>query len=177
MGTREGVRTGTATGTREGTRTGDLTGKVSATVAYDARQRNQITGFNLTGFATGDPKFVADGEPAYGAPSLGDYAFGDYSFGAYEFKAYDFQPYVWFGDFNFGATTWDAEFESDPNANPDLCVEGNKNIVPGSVKSVITEGDVTVSDDVTILATLDGNIVDGDITAGASPTATSPMAP
>ena len=73
---------------------------------------------------------------------------------------------MWFGDFAFGATTWAEEFESDPNANPDLCVEGNKNIVPGSVTSVITEGDVTVSDDVTILATLDGNIVDGDITDG-----------
>ena len=99
-------------------------------------------------------------------------------FGAYSFDAYDFQPYVWFGDFNFGATTWAEEFESDPNANPDLCVEGNKNIVPGSVQSVITEGDVTVSDDVTILATLDGNIVAGDITDGdiidgdTSPTAT-----
>ena len=128
---------------------------------------NQITGFTLTGYAAGDPKFVAEGEPDYGTPSFGDYSFGVYSFGAYEFDAYDFQPYVWFGDFNFGATTWDEEFEADPNADPDVCVEGASNILPGSVKSVITEGAVTVSDDVTILATLNGNIVDGDITDGA----------
>lgn len=167
MGTREGVRTGTATGIREGTRAGDLSGKVAASVAYDARQRNQITGFTLSGFAAGDPKFAAEGDPAYGTPSLGEYSFGDYAFGGYEFEEYDFQPYVWVGDFNFGATTWAEEFESDPNANPDVCVEGNKNIVPGSVKSVITEGDVTVSDDVTVLATLDGSIVPRDIVPGA----------
>lgn len=167
MGTRDGVRTGTATGTREGTRTGDVTGKVSATVAYDARSRNQITGFTLKGFATGDPKFVPDGgEPAYGPASFGAYSFGAYSFGAYSFSAYEFQPYVWSGEFNFGPTTWDAEFESDPNANPDLCVEGNKNIVPGSVQDVVTEGAVTVSDDVTVLATLNANTVDGEISDG-----------
>jgi hypothetical protein len=166
MGTREGVRTGTATGTRQGTQTGDLTGKLAATVAYDSRQRTQVTGFNLTGFATGDPKFVADGSPTYGTPSFDDYTFGAYKFSDYSFGAYEFQPYVWFGDFNFGATTWAEEFESDPNANPDLCVEGNNNIVPGSVKSIITEGAVTVSDDVTTLATLDGNIVDGKTTDG-----------
>ena len=61
MGTRDGVRTGSATGTRTGSRAGDLTGKVSATVTYDARQKNQITGFTMKGFAAGDPKFAAEG--------------------------------------------------------------------------------------------------------------------
>ena len=58
---------------------------------------------------------------------------------------------------------------SSPTRTPirTLCNEGANNIVPGSVKSVITEGDVTVEcRRHEVLATLDGNIVDGDITDG-----------
>jgi hypothetical protein len=170
MGTRTGTATGTAIGTRTGTQAGDLTGKLSATVAYDARQRNQITGFNLTGFAIGgEPKFVAEGEAVYGDPNFGDYDFGDYVFGQYQFAAYEFAPYVWFGDFNFGATTWETtDFTStDQNGDPDgVCKEGANNVVPGSVTLVLTEGKITIDPDHEILATLNGNIVDGAITDG-----------
>ena len=148
-GTRKGERTAERVGTAMGTRSPpaghrDGTRTVARPATWPARSQrpsptrassNQITGFNMKGFAEGRPEFVAEkGEPTTATRRSVTTRSVTTRSVPYSFDAYDFQPYVWFGDFNFGATTWAEEFESGPNANPDLCVEGNKNIVPGSVQ-------------------------------------------
>ena len=169
MGTRDAEREGTRTGSREGTRAGSLVGSLTADLNIENKKTGQYTGWFLKGYKAGDPRFTGTGSEQFGAAQYtGDYGFGDWSFGAYEFQPYEFQPYVWVGDFNFGATTWATEdFTADePNEDPNgVCKVGANNVV--NVTRTITPGAVTVSDDVTVLATLDGNLVpDENVTPG-----------
>ncbi len=74
--TRQGTRDASRSASRSGSRAGSQSGAVSSSVAYAPRVRNQVTGFNLTGFS-GAPTFVASGDPTWG-----DWAFGDWTWGA-----------------------------------------------------------------------------------------------
>jgi hypothetical protein len=86
-GTRAGTATGTQTGTQSGTQSGALRGSLKSNIASDPRKTGQWTGWNLLGFATGDPQFIV-GESSYDAPvfdapvmgaaTLGDVVWGDW---------------------------------------------------------------------------------------------------
>lgn len=167
IGTRTGDRTGTRTGDRTGNRTGTLSGAVSYTLAYDARQKTQVTGFFLTGATSNG--FTADGSaPAWDAWSFGDYDFGAYQWGSYDFGDYDFGDYQWDApDFGDNAIVW-GDWESEPGENPASCAGGNPGVsdvnhqvVAGAVTPV--EGS-TVDGTITDLGITDGTVTDGQIT-------------
>ena len=140
-GTRDGMRAGSRDGSRSGSRTGTVSGNVSYAIAYDARVKNQITGFKLTG-AT-NQGFAASGDPVFG-----DWSFGDWSF----------------GDWEWGATTW-GDWVSESGENPDVCLGGNpgvtnleNTVTPGA----IAEGDPAEGD------IAEGDIQYGDVTPTGS---------
>lgn len=137
-GDREGLKTGSRDGSRTGSRSGTLAGTLLSSIAYDARVKNQITGFNLKGFRS--TAFTA----------TGDNEFGDWTFGSYTF-----------GDATMGETTWGA-WDSDPTENPDSCLGDNPNIT--ELSNVITEGAIT-DGAITDGAITEGAIAYGAVTA------------
>jgi hypothetical protein len=168
-GSREGIRNGTRTGSRDGirngSRTGSVAGHVSYTIDYDARVKNQIDGFFLTGVnGTG---FVASGAPVWSDWSFGDYSWGPYSWGTYSFGDYSWSDYSW-GDYSWGDTTW-GDWVSAPGENPNMCNSNNPGIANVSDEvTPVTTTDGTITDGVVIEgAVTDGAITDGTVTDGA----------
>ena len=90
-GTRTGTRTGERSGSRTGSRTGTLAGNIADTVAFDARVKNQITGFNLTGFKS-QATFVPTGAPTWGEPSFSAWSFTAWSWGDTEWSGWLAEP-------------------------------------------------------------------------------------
>lgn len=122
-GERSGSRIGSREGSREGSRTGAKTGTISSSVAYDQRQRNQVTGFNLTG-VKGDP-----------TTDLGPLVWDD--------EAYKFGTYSFTDGFAFGATTW-GDWDAAPGENPADCLNpGNNGFVVNDLSNVTTAGGIT----------------------------------
>jgi hypothetical protein len=168
QGTRSGVRFGTREGTREGSRAGTkagvFSGKLTSDVTYDARVKNQVTGFNLKGYVLGDPKFVGGGI-TWGDPVFDDEfsGFGAWTPGAYEFTTdYTFGAYGSFGPASFGPIVWDADWSTDgTNEDPDVCLKADgslgNNIQPGSVVHTITDGPI-----------VEGAVTDGAIFEGGA---------
>ena len=121
---RAGTRDGSREGIRSGERAGIRSGSLSSGVVYDARVKNQVTGFNLTGLK-GAPTFAASGDV------FGDWSFGDYSFG------------VWSWD------DWTVDPVSSPgtgDANLTACVDHGAEydlIVDDITEGEITDGDIT----------------------------------
>lgn len=116
---RDGTRAGTQTGTETGSRTGTKTGTINGTVAFDPRLKNQITGFNLTGF-------------------------GSVSGPAWDSTVWD-SP-TWSDDWTWGETVWGA-FTGSADVNS--CLGGDPNVsdlvdtvTPGDV----TPGDIGYGD-------------------------------
>jgi hypothetical protein len=139
-GTRSGTRIGSRDGSRNGSRSGTLAGTIKSAIAYDARVKNQITGFNLKG--TGASVFTASGTNEFGAWTFASYSFGEASLGDVE----------WGG------------WQSESGENPASCLEpGNNNLVT-ELSDVTTEGAV-VDGAVTDGAVTDGPIVYGAVTA------------
>ena len=116
-GERDGERSGTREGTRDGIRSGTLAGTLSSSIAYDARVKNQITGFNLKGYST-TPAFTATGSNEFGAWEFGDYTFGDAT---------------------LGDVTW-GEWQSDTNGTPEVCLGNNPGIT--DLENVTTYGNI-----------------------------------
>jgi hypothetical protein len=140
-GTREGVREGDRTGSREGSRAGTLTGNLSYTVAYDARVKNQITGFNLKGFGT-QPAFTTTGDTVWGEPTFG---------------AWSYDAWV------LGETEWSG-WVSEPGDNPAECDSNNPGIDPDTLSDVTTEGAFTEGD-ITEGAVEYGTVTNGAVSA------------
>jgi hypothetical protein len=90
-GTRTGTRTGERAGSRTGSRAGTLAGNIANTVAFDARVKNQITGFNLTGFQS-QAAFVPTGAPTWGDPDFGAWTFTAWSWGDTEWSGWVAEP-------------------------------------------------------------------------------------
>jgi hypothetical protein len=122
-GDRTGVATGSRSGDRTGSRAGSLGGTLSYNIAFDARQRNQITGFNLTGFQGGS-SFAPSGDEVWNDPTFDDWSFGGYAWGDTE----------WGG--------WDAA----PGENPADCLGGNPGVT--NLVDTFTNGDIVDSDPV-----------------------------
>ena len=114
-GTRAGERTGERTGSRTGSRYGTLAGNIASTVAFEARVKNQITGFDLRGFQT-QAAFVPTGEPAWG-----DLTFGEWSFTAW----------------SWGETEWSG-WVSEPGENPADCLSSTNGHVVTELEDVTT---------------------------------------
>jgi hypothetical protein len=138
-GTRSGERVGMRNGSRGGSRSGTLAGTLKSAIAYDARVKNQITGFNLKGF-NGAPAFTATGANEFGAWTFDGYAFGEASLGDVE----------WGG------------WQSEPGENPADCLGGNPGVT--DLSDVSTEGAV-IDGAVTDGAVTNGPIVYGAVTA------------
>lgn len=138
-GEREGERTGTREGSRDGTRSGTLVGALRSSIAYDPRVKNQITGFNLTGFRTPGVAFVGTGANQFGEWELA----GQYSF----------------GEATLGDVTWGGWGEDAAE-----CLGNNPHIVEGSLVNEITESDVNY-DDITHGAINAGTVISGAVTA------------
>ena len=116
-GTRSGERTGERTGSRTGSRVGTLAGKIASTIAFDARVKNQITGFNLRGFQT-QAVFVPTGEPAW----------GELTFGEWSFTAWSWSETEWSG------------WVSEPGENPADCLSSTSGHVVTELEDVTTVG-------------------------------------
>jgi hypothetical protein len=136
-GSRSGTRSGSRTGSRDGSRSGTLAGTIKSAIAYDARVKNQITGFTLKG--SGTPVFTASGSNEFGAWTFGAYSFGNASL----------------GDIEWGG------WQSESGENPASCLESGNNELVTELSDVTTEGAV-VDDAVT-----DGAITEGAIAYGA----------
>ena len=189
---RDAHRDGSRTGVRYGTRTGSLNGTLNATIDATARKTGQWTGWSVKGFTSGgSPVFSATGTASLPEVSslTGDYNFGPWSFdgstweptGDYNFGDYDLGQYEWSG------VTWaTTDYVAAPgNNDPDgVCKEGASNVVPGSVRYDIADGDIhenpvlfddvvpgntiaNENDDVIEGATHDGPVVPGATAPGS----------
>lgn len=114
-GTRSGERTGERAGSRMGSRLGTLAGNIAHTVAFDARVKNQITGFNLRGLQT-QAAFVPTGEPAW----------GDLTFGEWSFTAWSWSETEWSG------------WVSEPGESPADCLSSTNGHVVTELEDVTT---------------------------------------
>jgi hypothetical protein len=176
-GSRSGSRTGSREGSRTGSRAGDQAGSISGNVSYgilfDARVKNQITGFLLKSATSSG--FVATGQENWQDWQWGGWDWSD-TWSMSDTWTWD-ETTTWNGwewaDWTWGATNW-GQWDSAPGDNPNVCDSNNPHVTdyvhaetPGDISSNGSVENAVQYGDIVPAAVVEGAVTEGAIAPGA----------